>query len=95
VVPPIKAAVKGRPRSPVRNPAIHRIRKIGIRQWKKEADYNRQGRVENTFFRYKTIIGGRLRARGDRAQAGEARLACNILNRWMDLGRPKFVAIGT
>jgi hypothetical protein len=30
---------------------------IGRRQWKKESGYHQQARVENTFFRYKTIIG--------------------------------------
>ena len=29
---------------------------IGPRQWKKESGYHRQARVENTFYRYKSII---------------------------------------
>ena len=60
----------------------------------KESGYHRQGRVENAFFRYKTIIGDRLQARDQDAQFVEARLACNILNRMTDLGRPKSAAIG-
>ena len=59
----------------------------------KESGYHRQGRVENTFFRFKTIIGGRLRARLRGAQETEAVLACNALNRMRDLGWPNSVRI--
>jgi hypothetical protein len=67
---------------------------VGRRQWKKESGYHRQGTVENAFFRYKSIIGDRLRARHSKAQEAEALLACNILNRMTELGRPDSYAIG-
>ncbi len=67
---------------------------VGRRQWKKESGYHRQGTVENAFFRYKSIIGDRLRARHSKAQEAEALLACNILNRMTELGRPASYAIG-
>ena len=63
-------------------------------QWKKESGYHRQARVANTFFRYKTIIGDRIRARHPKSQAAEALIACNILNRMAELGRPESFAIG-
>ncbi len=66
---------------------------VGRRQWMKESGYHHQGTVENAFFRYKSIIGDRIRARSSDAQAVEARLACNILNRMFELGRPTSVAI--
>ena len=66
---------------------------VGRRQWKKESGYHRQGRVENTFFRYKSIIGGRLRARHPNAQETEAVLACNVLNRMFAIGKPASVKI--
>jgi hypothetical protein len=44
--------------------------------------------VENAFFRYKSIIGERLRARDPKAQETEAAIACNILNRMTELGHP-------
>ena len=71
-----------------------RIKEIGRRQWKKESGYHQQARVENTFFRYKTIIGGKLRARHPKSQKVEAIIACNILNRMTILGRPESFAIG-
>jgi hypothetical protein len=95
VVPPIKTARIGRSQSPARDRTVRRIHEVGRRQWKKEMGYHRQARVENSFFRYKTILGSRLRARGPHAQAVEARLACNILNRMTELGRPASFAIGS
>jgi hypothetical protein len=49
---------------------------------------------ENTFFRYKSIIGDRLRARHPKSQEAETLIACNILNRMTELGRPESFAIG-
>jgi hypothetical protein len=48
----------------------------------------------NTFYRYKSILGDRLRAGHPKAQEAEGSIACNILNRMTELGRPKSVAIG-
>ena len=95
VVPPTKTAVvsRGRPQLRARDRTIRRVRKIGGRRWKKESGYHRQGTVENAFFRYKLIIGGRLRARHSKAQEAEALIACNVLNRMLELGRPASVAI--
>ena len=44
--------------------------------------------MENTFFRYKSIIGDGLLARSPAGQGSEAVLGCEILNRMTDLGRP-------
>jgi transposase len=89
VVPPVKNAriKKGGPEN--RNETINRLKEIGRRKWQKEAGYHRQGKVENTFFRFKKIIGGRLRSRCPETQKTEAMLACNILNRMFELERPK------
>ena len=61
---------------------------LGRRRWKKASGYHRQGRVENTFFHYKSIIGDGLLARSPAGQGSEAVLGCEILNRMTDLGRP-------
>jgi len=63
-------------------------------QWKRESGYHRQGTVENAFFRYKQIIGPRLRARDRRAQEVEALRARNILNRMVGFARPESYPIG-
>ena len=51
-------------------------------------------RVENTFFRYKSTVGDRLRARHPKSQEAEALIACNILNRMTEFGRPESFVIG-
>jgi hypothetical protein len=56
--------------------------------------YHQQARVENAFFRYKSIFGGALRARGPGGQVAEASVACNVLNQMTDMGRPDSYAIG-
>jgi IS5 family transposase len=96
VVPPDKTARVSprRPRSSARDRTINKIEKIGRRRWKTEAGYHRQARVENAFFRYKTIIGSGLRARSPGGRVTEAVLACNILNQMTGLGRPASYAAG-
>jgi hypothetical protein len=97
VVPPVKTATRSRRRRPrpgARDRTVMRVIEIGRRQWKKESGYHLQARVENAFFRYKSIIGDRLRARRPQSQETEALMACNILNRMTILGRSESFAIG-
>jgi hypothetical protein len=97
VVPPSKKAVQsGRDTAAGRgrDAAVARIRAVGRRQWKKEAGYHQQARGENTFFRHKQLLGCRLRARDPDAQKVEVRLGCNVLNRMLELGAVRSVAIG-
>ena len=96
VIPPTRTAtVFGRrPRSPARDRTIRQVQQVGRRQWKKDSGYHQQARVENAFFRYKSIIGESLRARSRAAQETEAILACNILNQMTQFGGPASYAIG-
>ncbi len=77
VIPPTRTAtVSGRrPRSPARDRTIRQVQQVGRRQWKKDSGYHQQARVENAFFRYKSIIGESLRARSRAGQETEAILA--------------------
>jgi hypothetical protein len=93
IVPPRISATRST-RSSAHDRTIKRVRKVGRRQWKKESGYHQQARVENTFFRYKSIIGDRLRARHPKSQEAEALIACTILNRMTELGRPESFTIG-
>ena len=96
VVPPNKTArvSRRRPRSSARDRTIKKMNKIGRRRWKKEVGYHRQARVENAFFRYKSIIGGSLRARSPGGQVTEAVIGCNVLNQMTEVGRPESYSIG-
>ncbi len=97
VIPPRSDATVGGAnvtRSSTRDRTVARVKEVGRRQWKKESGYHRQGTVENTFFRFKSIIGDRLRARHPKSQESEALIACSILNRMTGMGRPTSVAVG-
>ncbi len=89
VVPPTKNARisrSGAAGARTRNKTIEAVRELGRREWKKQAGYHQQARVENAFYRYKQLIGGRLRSRNIQAQAAEVRLAVYVLNRMLELG---------
>ncbi len=47
----------------------------------------------NGFFRYKSMLGGGLKARNSIAQAREAMIGCHTLNRMTELGRPESYAV--
>jgi len=49
--------------------------------WHTESGYGKRSKVETTFYRYKTIVGSAMRARGLSSQRVEARIGCKILNR--------------
>ena len=82
------------PRSSARDRTILAVKEIRRRRWRKTAGYHRQARVENAFFRYKSTIGDGLRARSQAGRGSEAVLACNILNRMTELGRPASYGVG-
>ena len=43
-----------------RNEHLESIRSNGIYRWRTESGYYRQSTVENAFYRYKTVVGGRV-----------------------------------
>ncbi|MFT4542238.1 MAG: hypothetical protein ACI835_004705 [Planctomycetota bacterium] len=95
VIPPSRSASISRrkPRSTECDKTVRRVNKIGRRRWKKESGYHWQGTVENAFFRHKSQLGDKLHASGLAAQKTEVAIGCKVLNRLLDLGRPKSVAI--
>ena len=96
VIPPKKTAtVDSRATLPwcQRNDAIERIGEVGRRQWRKESGANRQAQAENGMYRYKRIIGDRLRALHCEAQKKETLIAVNVINRMTALGMPESVKV--
>ena len=96
VVPPTKTASLSRrgARSGARDRTIRRVKALGRRRWKKASGDHQHARVENAFFRYTSIVGDCLRARSSSGQRREAVLACHVLNRMTELGRPVSYRIG-
>jgi len=98
VIPPRRSGVSAGPTEGLwgqREAALQRIRKVGRREWQKESGYRQQARVENGFFRYKSVLGGGLKARSSVAQTREAMIGCHILNRMAELGRPESYAVAS
>ena len=56
--------------------------------WQEATGYGRRALVETTMGRYKSIIGDRLRSRGDAAQRTEAVVGVAVLNRMLGAARP-------
>jgi hypothetical protein len=61
--------------------------------WKRTSGYYAQSQAENAFSRFKRTFGGGLRAKREASQEREASLACQLLNRMLELGRPQSYAI--
>ena len=96
VIPPRRSAVSAGPTDgpwAQREAALQKIHQVGRREWHKESGYRQQARVENGFFRYKSLLGGTLKARNSNAQAREVMIGCHILNRMAALGRPESYAV--
>ena len=70
-----------------RDKHVQKILDDGVHKWRRESGYYQQSKVENTFYRYKTIIGKKLRARTEESREVETILGCQILNRFLELGR--------
>ncbi len=92
IIPPRKDAVPSptaRSSPTQRDQHISAIERDGRFAWKRTSGYYDQARAENAFSRYKRTFGGGLRAKRDASQAREASLACELLNRMRELGRPQ------
>jgi hypothetical protein len=91
VVPPRKDAVLSSDSTGAlsqRNQHISKIEKMGRSDWRRRSGYYLQSHVENAFYRFKRIIGGRLRSKRGEAQEREALIGCAILNKMLEIGRP-------
>jgi transposase len=67
---------------------VQMIRDKGRLGWQRAVGYGRRSLGETAVFRYKAIIGRRLRARTLPGQKTEARVGCSVLNRMTRLGMP-------
>ena len=71
-----------------RNRNILSIRELGRREWHTRSGYSTRSLVENTMYRYKTIIGRCVRSRTFAGQRVEVQLATKILHAMTLLGMP-------
>lgn len=90
IIPPRKDALihPDIPEYSARNQAIADINRHSRKHWKRNSGYHKRSLGETAFFRYKTIIGDRLKARKLDNQKTEVTIGCAILNRMAQLGMP-------
>src|SRR5512134_1459055 len=94
VIPPRADAVLGDTTAPTqRDRHIQQIAKIGRLGWQRASQYNLRALVEAQIGRFKQVIGNALRFHADAAQTTEITIAVQVLNRMLDLGRPKSVRV--
>jgi hypothetical protein len=72
---------------------IRMIRRHGRAKWKKKIKYHQRSIAETTMFRYKTIIGEKLKSRTMDRQTTEIKIGCKILNIMAGIGLPKSIKI--
>ena len=96
IVPPranavLSAAAESTPTQ--RDRHLQCIAERGRIGWQKASGYNWRALVEADVSRWKRVIGEGLRSQTDGRQASEVAIAANVLNRMLELGRPKYVRI--
>ena len=74
-----------------RNKTVQYIRDKGYHAWTNKNNFERRNRVENTFYRIKTIFGRQFMSRIWKNQDTESKLIATLLNQMTSLGMPKSV----
>ncbi|MGD2123158.1 MAG: hypothetical protein PVJ76_15510 [Gemmatimonadota bacterium] len=70
------------------------MRRARRRKRHANSGYSRRSLVENAVFRYKALLGQRMRGRSLGRQRGEIRLACKTHNTMAGLGMPDTIEAG-
>jgi hypothetical protein len=96
IVPPRSTAVlseDGEATPTQRDRHLRNIAEHGRMAWQKRSGYNQRSLVEAAVSRLKRVIGDALRSRTDQRRRTETAIAVKVLNRMLELGRPKSVRI--
>ena len=93
IIPPRATAVQNESTTTQRDRHIAEIEEHGRMGWQRRSGYNRRSLVQIAMYRYKTVVGRRLRARTLPNQRTEAKIGCNVLNRMTTFGMPTTVRI--
>jgi len=97
IIPPRKNAALSRTAQSAptqRDEHLSAIERDGVFTWKRTSGYYAQSRAENAFSRFKRLFGDHLRAKRDESQERETMIACGLLNRMRELGRPQSYPVG-
>ncbi len=91
IPPPTTAVVLSELQPTLRDQTVAYVKAKGYWAWFTKNNFGRRLRVENTFYRLKTIFGRKLLSRTMSNQQNEANMICHLLNKMTDLGMPKTV----
>ena len=96
IIPPPKHAAISSVTSPtLRDRTVEYIKKKGYWAWYTKTNYGRRNKIENTFYRLKTIFGRKILSRKWHNQDAETHLLCHLLNKMTEQGMPNTVKIKT
>jgi hypothetical protein len=70
---------------------LQSIAEHGRMGWQKRSGYSRRALVEASISRFKRVIGAGLRSRTESRRATEVAIAVHVLNRMLELGRPRSI----
>ena len=96
IVPPRSTAVPSEAAETAPTQRDRHLRAIvehGRMAWQAASGYTKRARAETAMSRFKRVIGDGLRSHADDRRATEVEVAVHVLNRMLDLGRPKSVRI--
>lgn len=88
-----KKSKKNKPWLQSRDKTIEEIKQWGKKEWKKRAGYHKRSLAETVMYRYKTIIGDKLKSRKQNNQATEIKISCLILNKMLLLAKPVSIKV--
>jgi hypothetical protein len=70
---------------------LQSIAEHGRMGWQKRSGYSRRALVEASISRFKRVIGAGLRSRTESRRATEVAISVHVLNRMLELGRPRSI----
>jgi len=86
--PNAKVAIKAEELKSERDKSAEYQQIKGYEAWRVKNNYGRREKVENTFFRFKTIFGSKFLSRNIINMKNELNIKCGLLNKMFEIGKP-------
>ena len=86
--PNAKIAIKAEELKSERDKSAEYQQTKGYQAWRVKNKYGKREKVENTFFRFKTIFGSKFLSRNDKNMKNELTIKCQLLNKMFEIGKP-------
>ena len=73
-----------------RNNAVFMMHQIGLAQWKENSGYHLRSLAETAMYRFKQLMGDKLKGRQFNSQHTETMIKVKAINKMTGLGMPKY-----